>query len=135
FTHGLLTAVGREELLAEPRFASRPQRVKHFDELEDIIQGEFRKQTRAEWEPILQENDIPYAPVYTFEDMFADPHVRHLGLKLATSHPEKGELGTIAPAPLFSDTPWRDLQAPPTPGQHTAEILAELGLEHLQDKL
>jgi crotonobetainyl-CoA:carnitine CoA-transferase CaiB-like acyl-CoA transferase len=135
FTHGLLRALGRMELLDDSRFATRPDRVKHFDELEDLIQDEFRQRTRAEWEPILQANDVPYAPVYTFEDMFADPHVQHLGLKLTTRHPEKGEQATIAPAPRFSDTPWRDLEAPPTVGQHTAEILAELGLSELAPEL
>lgn len=129
FTIGLLRAIGRPELLEERRFATRPDRVKNFDELEDLVQSEFRKRTRAEWEPILQAHDVPYAPVYTFEDLFADPHVQHLGLRLATAHPERGSLGTVAPAPRFSGTPWEGLQAPPTVGQHTAEILAELGLD------
>lgn len=135
FTAGLLRAVGRLELLDEPRFATRAARVAHFDKLEDVLQGEFRKRTRSEWEPILQENDVPYAPVYGFEDMFEDPHVQHLELKLRTSHPLRGELSTIAPAPRFSATPWRDLQPPPLLGEHTEEVLAELGLDELREVL
>jgi formyl-CoA transferase len=135
FTVGLLKAVGRLELLDEPRFATRPDRVEHFDELEDILQAEFKRRTRAEWEPILQEHDVPYAPVYSFEDMFADPHVQHLGLKLTTRHPAKGEVGTIAPAPRFSATPWGGLQAPPLVGEHTREILGEIGLSELRDRI
>jgi crotonobetainyl-CoA:carnitine CoA-transferase CaiB-like acyl-CoA transferase len=135
FTVGLLKAVGRLELLDEPRFATRPDRVEHFDELEDILQAEFKKRTRAEWEPILQEHDVPYAPVYSFEDMFADPHVQHLGLKLTTRHPDKGEVGTIAPAPRFSATPWGGLRAAPLVGEHTREILAEIGLSELHERI
>jgi crotonobetainyl-CoA:carnitine CoA-transferase CaiB-like acyl-CoA transferase len=135
FTVGLLKAIGRLELLDDPRFANRPARVAHFDELEEIVQDEFRKRTRAEWEPILQQHDVPYAPVYNFADMFADPHVQHLGLKLETKHPKRGEFATIAPAPRFSATPWRDLRPPPLVGEHTREILAELSLEELSETL
>ncbi len=131
FTVGLLTAIGRLDLLDDARFKTRPDRVKNFDALEDFIQAEFRKRPRAEWEPILQEHDVPYAPVYTFEDMFADPHVQHLDLALSTTHPELGQVTTVAPAPKFSATPAAAHSAPPTVGQHTPEILAELGLDHL----
>ncbi|HLG72861.1 MAG TPA: CaiB/BaiF CoA-transferase family protein [Chloroflexota bacterium] len=131
FTIGLLEAVNRLDLLEDERFKTRPDRVKNFDAFEELLQAEFRKRSRAEWEPILQEHDVPFAPVYSFEDMFADPHVQHLGLKLDTTHPEKGALSTIAPAPKFSATPADGHQPPPTIGQHTAEILQELGLQDL----
>ncbi len=133
FFEALLRAVGRVDLLEEADFATRTARIAHFDELEDVLGTEFAKRPRAEWAAILEERDVPYASVYTLDEVFADPQVQHLGLELRQTHPTQGKLGTIAPAARFSDTPWQNLQPPPTVGEHTDEILEELGLAHLRE--
>ena len=132
FFEALLRATGRQDLLERAEYASRSDRIEHFDELEDALAAEFGKRPRAEWAAILEAHDVPYAPVYGLEEVFADPQVRHLGLELRQRHPTEGELGTVAPAARFSDTPWHNLQPPPTVGEHTGEILEELGLAHLR---
>lgn len=129
FWEGLVRAVERPDLLQDARFATRLDRANRIEELQELLALEFRKRPRAEWLPILQALDVPHAPVYTFGEVFEDPQAQHLGLRLDLSHPVQGVVGTVAPPVRFSATPWGKLAAPPTLGEHTAEILRELGLD------
>ena len=126
FWQGLLQSVERPDLLEDPRFRTRLDRVERFEELQALLAGEFRKRPRADWLRILAGHDVPHAPVYTFGEVFADPQVQHLGLRLDLPHPTEGTVGTVAPPVRFSATPWGKLSAPPTLGQHTEEILRDL---------
>ena len=128
FWEGLARAIERPDLLEDSRFATRLDRVKQVEELQELLAGEFSKRPRADWLPILQSHDVPHAPVYTFGEVFEDPQAQHLGLRLDLTHPTEGAVGTVAPPIRFSATPWGELTAPPTLGEHTAEILRELDL-------
>ncbi len=128
FWEALLRSVNRPDLLEDERFATRPDRIKRMDELQEILAEEFRKKPSAEWLKILEANDVPHAPVYALEEVFKDPQARHLGLELRLKHPTQGEVGTVAPPVHFSGTPWGNLRAPPELGEHNEEILRELGV-------
>ena len=128
FWEGLARTVERPDILQDPRFLTRLDRVQHIEELQELLERVFRKRPRADWLRILEQNDVPHAPIYTFGEVFEDPQARHLGLRLDLEHPSEGTIGTVAPPVRFSATPWAKLAAPPTLGQHTAEILRELGL-------
>lgn len=128
FWEGLARAVDRPDLLADPGLGTRLDRVQRVEQLQTLLAAEFRKRPRAEWLRILQSHDVPHAPVYTFGEVFEDPQARHLGLRLDLGHPTEGTVGTVAPPVRFSATPWGTLAAPPTLGEHTAEILRELDL-------
>ena len=128
FWQGLARTVDRPDLLEDPRFTTRLGRVNRSEELQELLAAEFRKRPRADWLPILQTHDVPHAPVYAFGEVFEDPQARQLGLKLDLDHPTEGAVGTVAPPVRFSATPWGELAAPPTLGEHTAEILRELDL-------
>jgi crotonobetainyl-CoA:carnitine CoA-transferase CaiB-like acyl-CoA transferase len=128
FWEGLARAVERPDLLADARFATRLDRVHHVETLQELLAAEFRKRPRADWLRILDTHDVPHAPVYTFGEVFEDPQARHLGLRLDLRHPTEGAVATVAPPVRFSATPWGELAAPPTLGQHTADILRELDL-------
>ena len=81
----------------------------------------------AEWQRLLAEHDVPHARVNTVAEIFDEPQARHLGLALELQHPSEGAVTTVAPPVRFSETPWRGLHAPPTLGEDTADVLAEIG--------
>jgi formyl-CoA transferase len=133
FWNGLLEAVGRRDLAGDPRFATRQSRVDHFQELHDLLAREFVRRPSAEWQRLLAEHDVPHARVNTVAEVFDEPQARHLGLALRLHHPSEGDVTTVAPPVRFSATPWRGLNAPPTLGEDTADVLAELGQDSSQE--
>jgi crotonobetainyl-CoA:carnitine CoA-transferase CaiB-like acyl-CoA transferase len=128
FWKGLAAAVDRPDLLEDPRFSSREARVENFEELHDLLAGEFARRPCVEWEHRLGEHDVPHAHVNAIDEVFGEPQARHLGLELRLQHPSEGEVVTVAPPARFSATPWAGLHAPPVLGEDTDAVLAELGL-------
>ena len=119
-------ALGRPELADDARFATNPQRVAHRKELTDTfdaITGLWRQQDVLD---AMQRAGVPAGPIYDLEQVFADPQVRHRGIAVDVPHPLSGTV-TIAANPIrFSETPITRYTAPPTQGQHTAEVLTNL---------
>ena len=88
----------------------------------------FATRPRAEWTQRLEAQDVPYAPVHSVTDVIEDEQVRHLGTFYQQQHPSEGEIWGIQP-PLFIDRERAGpMRPPPVLGEHSEEILAELGL-------
>ena len=128
FWEGLLVAIERRELLQDPRFAARDDRIKNYRELAAELGKTFARRPRAEWVARLEINDVPYAPVLQVDEVFEDPQVQHLQLFYRTQHSTEGEVWGVNSPLLFDGERLGPMIPPPTLGQHTAEVLAELGM-------
>ncbi|SDW08372.1 formyl-CoA transferase [Albimonas donghaensis] len=123
-----LTEAGHAELVSDPRFATLPDRVAHIEVLYEIIDRTAPTRTNAEWVAFCDAASIPCMPVIALEDLPDDPHVKAVGLFATAEHPTEGAYRSIRPPVTFSGAPWTLRRHAPRHGEHTAEVLAELGL-------
>lgn len=112
---------------ADARLATNAGRVEHRDELTADLMRRFAKAPASSWIERLEPAGVPAGPVRTLAEVFADPQVRALDLDAVLPHPAYGPLRTVGAAFRFSETPASLRLAPPLVGQHTDEVLAEIG--------
>ena len=132
FWEAFATAAGHPELLDDPRLKAHSGRHQHAGVIQQALAPDFAKKSRAEWTRILEQADVPFAPIYTLDEVVEDPQVQHLGMVQKTTHHERGEVRTLGFPVKLSDTPLGPVVAPSTLGEHTDEILAKLGLSASQ---
>lgn len=126
FWQGLARAIDYAELLDDPRFNSREGRIEHQDELIEVLQGRFRKQTRDEWCRRLLAEDVPHAPMYDASEALQDPQAKHLQLEIETAHPSGGTFRSVRSPVSYDGHRPLSMTAPPLLDQDRADILAEL---------
>ena len=124
---GLLRAVGRADLLSEPRFATRRDRAEHHWEIVRILQETLGHKPRDYWLGRLDANGIPNAPINTIQEAFDNPQVRHMEIPKRIEHPTMGASNLIGSPINLSATPPGFFRPAPLLGEHTEEILARLG--------
>ena len=128
FWQGLTDAIGRPELREDPRFEDRDGRVRHYEELHSILAGAFASAPRQEWLRKLDERDVPAAPIYRLDEVFADPGVEALGLVETVVHPTAGSMRLLGSGVTIAGNVDSGAQlAPPLLGEHTVSVLHELG--------
>jgi len=125
----LAEVIGRPELAEDPRFRSNPDRVAHRRELLDVLEAEFRKWPAIELCRRLWDAGVPAGPVNSIDEVYADPQVLHREMLQEIAHPglSSGKVRFAGFAAKLSDTPATVRRHPPMRGEHTLEILAELG--------
>lgn len=121
----LCALAGWDDLAADERFATNPQRVEHRDVLVPMLQERFRARTSEKWHAALQEAGIPCGPINFIDQVFSDPQVLARDMLVELPHPTAGTV-RLAGSPLkLSRTPALIEEPPPLLGQHTEEILTK----------
>src|SRR5580704_15108946 len=123
----LTRALDRPEWLEDPRFATPALRHKHFNERLAMTQDVLRTRPAAEWLERLTAAGVPCAPVLTRSRMIEHPQVVANGVVVEIEYPGAGRLRQARPAARFSATPTSVRRGAPALGEHTDEILSEIG--------
>jgi len=117
------------ELDADDRLDKHASRIDSYERIRDLSAVVFASKPRQEWLGLLESVDIPFAPVNRIENVFSDPQVKHLGSFMTLSHPSAGETTAIRhPVWFDSSREEQPCAAPPVLGEHTADVMCELGL-------
>jgi len=126
-----LRVIGKPDLFdADPRFATITSRTENITELYGMVSEEMQRRSTAEWAELLRGADIPVFPMHTFESLMEDDHLRDIGFFGEADHPIAGRIRTMAVPSEWSDTvPDNSVHAPAL-GEHSSEILAEVGYSH-----
>ena len=122
FWQNLCKALGREDLI-EHLYDMGPK----MDEVYDELRGIFRTKTRDEWFELLSKADVPVGKVQDIDEVFSDPHVLHRQMLIEVDHPQHGKVKQIGFPVKLSDTPWKVRLPVALMGEHTGEVLSELG--------
>ena len=113
----------------DARFRKNADRVRHREVIVPLLEDIMRKRTVAEWVALLEPIGVPVGPINDLAQAFAQPQVKSRGLQLELPHPLAGTVPGVANPIKMSATPMRYESAPPLLGQHTQEVLGQLGID------
>jgi len=123
----LCEALERPELLARAEFKGQPNRAKNRAALNAEIEQATVTKTAAEWVEILNAASVPCGPIYSMDQVFDDPQVKHLEAAATVHHPRLGDFRIVNQAVKLTRTPASMACATPELGEHTNEVLKEIG--------
>ena len=121
-------AVGDQALATDPRFATNDARLANYDEFRARVERALATATTAEWQERFERAQIAAGPVYELDEVFADPQITHLGLVAEVEQPGYGTARMLAFPVRASATPAAIRRPAPLLGEHTAEVLGEIGI-------
>ena len=121
----LCAVAGAAEVAADVRFATNQERVAHRRELVALVQEWLRDKSTAEWLALLREAGVPCGPINDLAQVFAEPQVRHRGMRIDLPHPTAGTAPGVRNPAVFSRTSLEYRRAPPPLGADTDAVLVE----------
>jgi formyl-CoA transferase len=124
----LCTLMRREELLQDPRFSTISLRLANRPALQDELEKTFKLHPKDYWVSTLLDNGIPAGPILSYPEAFGSEHAAARNMKMEIDHPIEGKVPNIGFAVKLSGTPQQVRRHPPLLGEHTAEVLAEIGI-------
>ena len=122
-------AIGAEHLIDHPDYATDKLRSKNRAAINKEIAEVTRHKSSKEWVDILNKAGVPCGPIYRMDEVFADEQVRHLGMAAPLAHPRLGDYEVVNQAVELSRTPSGIRYPTPEKGEHTDEVLRELGFD------
>jgi crotonobetainyl-CoA:carnitine CoA-transferase CaiB-like acyl-CoA transferase len=120
-------ALGEPDLATKPGFASNAERISRYDDFVAYVEERLAKAPTAEWVERFEKAQVAAGPVYEFHEVFDDAQVKHLGLVVPMEQPGHGTVHALRFPTLLSGAPAPIRRPAPRLGQHTAEVLRELG--------
>jgi formyl-CoA transferase len=123
----LCRALDVPDLADQPDYRSGKLRSDNRKALNAAIEAITETRPSAEWIERFNQAGVPAGPIYTMDQVFADPQVKHLGIATPVDHPALGRIELVGQAVTLSRTPSRLRAASPEPGEHSGQILRELG--------
>ena len=121
-------ALGDDSLAADARFATNEARLVNYDEFRARVERVLASDTTAAWQERFERAQIAAGPVYEFDEVFTDPQVTHLGLVAEIDQPGYGTARMLGFPVRASATPAAIRRPAPLLGEHTVEILGEIGI-------
>jgi crotonobetainyl-CoA:carnitine CoA-transferase CaiB-like acyl-CoA transferase len=125
----LCAALGRPDLAQDERFAKNAGRVRNQETLTPMLCAEFAKHDRRMLVDALENAGVPCGPINSIPEVFEEPQVKHRNMLVEVQHPLSGALPLIASPMRFTQAPLAHDRAPPLLGQHTREVLHEIGFD------
>jgi crotonobetainyl-CoA:carnitine CoA-transferase CaiB-like acyl-CoA transferase len=120
-------AVGRPEWVTSPDYKTGKLRLQNRDKLNAEIDKATETKSSAEWVEIFNKVGVPCGPIYSIDQVFDDPQVKHLGIAQESARSDGSRLGLVGQPFKLSRTPSKIAARPPNLGEHTDEILKEFG--------
>jgi formyl-CoA transferase len=118
--------IGHEDWLTDPRYATPMARLPHLMEIFDQIEEWTKTKNKFEAMDILNQHDIPCGPILSMKEIAEEPSLRATGTVVEVDHPKRGKYLTVGNPIKMSDSP-TDVKRSPLLGEHTDEVLTELG--------
>jgi crotonobetainyl-CoA:carnitine CoA-transferase CaiB-like acyl-CoA transferase len=125
----LCTLMKRTELLEDPRFSTISLRLANRPALQEELEKTFRTQPKDFWVELLLANGLPAGPIIGYPEAFDSEHGRARQMRMEIDHPIEGKVPNIGFAVKLSGTPQQVRRHPPLLGEHTAEVLGEIGVD------
>jgi crotonobetainyl-CoA:carnitine CoA-transferase CaiB-like acyl-CoA transferase len=122
FWQGLATTIERPNIFDDQRFADRPGRIKHQQDLIDLMTPIFKSKPRAQWCRQLKAEGVPFSPIYDSSEALEDPQAKHLGIQVEAQHPTVGRFRTVRFPVSFDGHRLSSVTAPPTLGENDTEV-------------
>lgn len=121
--------LGRPELAEDDRFKRNAGRVSNLAEMNEIIVATLAGDDMKAWVGKFDSAGVPSSPINTIPDLLEEPQIKHRGMMQELDHPIAGKVPQIVSPMRFQNAPLKFDRAPPTLGQHTDEVLEQLGLD------
>ena len=127
FWQGLVAAIERPDIAADPRFSTRLDRIRNYEALLQALRPVFAAMPRAHWAARLSEHDVPSAVVNSIPEAMQDPEVLHLGMFHELAHAHYGKMTAMRRAVRINGERESQPLPPPALGEHTDSLLLEFG--------